>query len=35
MENERLLGAGLRCEVEVLERLVGGQGGVADALTRA
>ena len=30
MEDQRLLGAGLGCEVEVLERLVGGEGGVAD-----
>jgi hypothetical protein len=35
VQDQRLLGAGLRGEVEVLQGLVGGQGGVADALARA
>jgi hypothetical protein len=35
VQDQRLLGAGLSGEVEVLERLVGGEGGVADALARA
>jgi hypothetical protein len=32
VEDQRLLGGGLRSEVEVLERLVGGKGGVTDAV---
>ena len=35
VQDQRLLGAGLRGEVEVLERLVGREGGVADALAGA
>jgi len=35
VKDQRLLGGGLRGEVEVLERLVSGEGGVADALARA
>ena len=35
VQDHRLLGAGLRGEVEVLEGFVRGERGVADALTRA
>jgi hypothetical protein len=35
VEDQRLLGGGLGCEVEVLQRLVRGEGGVANALARA
>ena len=35
VQDQRPLGAGLGGEVEVLERLVGGEGGVADALAGA
>ena len=35
VQDQRAFGAGLGGEVEVLERLVGGEGGVADALARA
>ena len=35
MEDQRLLGAGLRGEVEVLQGLVRGERGVADALAGA
>ena len=35
VQDQRLLGAGLGGEVEVLQRLVGGEGGVADALAGA
>ena len=34
VEDQRLLGGGLGAEVEVLERLVGGERGVADAVAR-
>ena len=35
VQDQRAFGAGLGAEVEVLERLVRGQRGVADALARA
>ena len=35
MHEQRALGRGLRCEVEVPERLVLGKGGVADPLARS
>ena len=35
VQDQRLLGAGLGGEVEVLQRLVRGERGVADALARA